>query len=61
MCWLAEMIPDCESKWNGSWRKQDILVKGAESVYNIYFVKYGFRFGLKSIWAPYIGIFESSK
>ena len=55
------MMPDCESKLNHSERKHDVSVKGTESVYNIYFVKSGFRFELKSIQAPYTGIFVSSK
>ena len=58
---LAETMSVCESKLKGPCKKKDESVKWTESVHNIYFVSSGFRFGLKSIRAPYTGTFSSSK
>ena len=58
---LTEIMSECESKLKGSCIRQDGSVKWTESDHNIYFAKSGFRFGSKSIRAPYTGILTSFK
>ena len=58
---MAEIMSDCETKLNGPWIKQEGSVKWSESVHNMYYFKFGFRFELKSTQAPHTGIFLSSK
>ena len=56
MCWLVEMISDCESKWNGPWRKQSVSIKLTELVQIIYVVKSSFHFRLKNTSTIYKNI-----